>query len=240
MKTFRLLSRTLFLITVSLAVSLAAFAQNDSLPAELTEKSSLADVINWLDKMNFAQARVGLNAGAPQVETGEVITSVTRYSEWAVFAPGFKLAKIEGCRLILRNDDVKLLSFATKYPNSAEGSLDEFRKTGNGQSKYAGEFFIPLNKLKAAKAAYRPDKAKSPEAWQTEFKFNSGRLFFPTRKNMEKMLENQMKIEIIGAGEGGGNDSMTGGTLTFSFDDKQQSENFYAAFSRAITLCKDK
>lgn len=49
-----------------------------------------------------------------------------------------------------------------------------------------------------------------------------------------------MEIEIIGVGQDGRNDSMNGDEITFTFDDKQMSENFYAAFSRAITLCKDK
>jgi hypothetical protein len=33
---------------------------------------------------------------------------------------------------------------------------------------------------------------------------------------------------------------MGGNTVTFTFDDKQMSEDFYAAFSRAINLCKER
>jgi hypothetical protein len=33
---------------------------------------------------------------------------------------------------------------------------------------------------------------------------------------------------------------MYGDEITFTFDDKQMSENFYAAFGRAIALCKGK
>ena len=49
-----------------------------------------------------------------------------------------------------------------------------------------------------------------------------------------------MRVEIINAERNEQNDLMYGDELTFTFDDKQMSENFYAAFSRAVTLCKDK
>lgn len=56
---------------------------------------------------------------------------------------------------------------------------------------------------------------------------------------MKSLLENLLEIEIIGVAQSGQNDSMSGDEITFTFDDKQMSENFYAAFSRAITLCRD-
>ena len=56
---------------------------------------------------------------------------------------------------------------------------------------------------------------------------------------MKSLFENPMEIEIIGVGQNGRNDSMSGDEITFTFDDKQISEDFYAALSRAIILCKD-
>ncbi len=176
MKTFQLSLCTLFWVALSLALNSTAFAQNNSLPAELTEKSSLADILKWLDKTSFSQARIGLEANASGVESGDIPTSATRYYELAFFSKGFKLAKIDGCKLILRNDNVKLFRFETKYPNPADGSLDDFRKTQNDQSQFTGEFSIPLQKLNANKAPFRhTEKAELADlfgTWRTEFKRN--------------------------------------------------------------------
>ena len=243
MKAFRLLLYTLFLVALSLVLNSAAFAQNNSLPAELTEKSSLADILHWLDKTSFSQAHIGLEANASGVEPSEIPTTATRYYEWAIFSKGFKLSKIDGCKLILRNDNVELSNFSTEYPNPAEGSLDEFRKIQNNQSQFTGEFSIPLQKLKTNKAPYRhtkkADQANLLGTWRTEFKRKSEFFLIPSKEKMKSLLENLMKIEIIGVDQDGRNDSMNGDEITFTFDDKQMSENFNAAFSRAITLCKD-
>jgi hypothetical protein len=243
-KTLQLLFGSLFLTALSLSLHSVGFAQKTPLPAELTEKSSLEEILKWLDKTSFAQARIGLEADVPDLEADEIPTTATRYSESAFFSKGFRLAKIDGCKLTLRNDNVELIRFETKYPNPAEGGLDEFRKIKNNQSKFAGEFSIPLQKLKANKATFRHTKktelADLLGTWRTEFKSKSDFFLIPSREKLKSLLENQMKVEIIGAGENGSSDSMGGDELTFTFDDKQVSENFYAAFSRAITLCNDK
>jgi len=42
-----------------------AAQRRTQLPAELTENSSPAKIVAWLDKMNFANARIGLMSGDP-------------------------------------------------------------------------------------------------------------------------------------------------------------------------------
>lgn len=242
MKTFQLLICTLLLVALSLALNSAALAQKNSLPTELTEKSSLADVLNWLDKTSFDQARIGLEANASGVEPDETPTTAARYYEWAFFSKGFKLAGIDGCRLTLRNENVKLIKFETKYPDPAKGSLDNFRKIQNNQTQFTGEFTIPLQKLKANKAPFRyTEKSEAADLlgiWRTEFKWKPDFFLIPSKKKLKSLLENQMKIKITGAGQDARNDSMTGDEITFTFDDKRMSESFYTAFSRAILLCR--
>ena len=243
MKTYNLLLRALFLTVLSLSLNSTAFAQKTTLPAELTEKSPLKEILNWLDKTGFAQARIGLEANASGLEGDEIPTTATRYYEEAIFSKGFRLVKIDGCRITLRNENIDLISFSTKYPNPAEGSLEEFRKIQNNLPKLTGEFLIPLQKLKAGKAPYRHAKKAEQAAllgtWRTEFKSRSELFLIPSKEKLRSLMENLMKIEIIGAGQDGQKDSMNGDEITFTFDDKQMSENFYAAFSRAITLCKE-
>lgn len=243
MKTYKLLINALFFTVLCLNASFSVFAQKAALPSGLTENSSVEEILNWLDTTTFPEARIGVEANASGVEQGEIPTTATRYHEQAFFSKGFRLAKIDGCKITLKNDNVKLLRFETKYPNPAEGSLDDFRKIQNNQSKFTGEFSIPLQKLKANKAPYRHTK-KAEQAdllgiWRTEFKRKSEFFLIPSKSKMKSLLENLIEIEITGVGQDGQNDSMNGDEITFTFDDKQVSENFHAAFSQAIALCKD-
>ena len=241
----KLLIKALFLAIFCFNLNSFVLAQKTAFPAGLTEKSSLEEILDWLDKTSFSQARIGLEANFNEPQIDEVITTSTRYDEQAFFSKGFHLVKIDGCKLVLRNDNTELIRFGTKYPNPAEGSLAGFRKIQSNQPQFTGEFSIPLQTLKANKAPFRHTK-KSEKAdllgvWRTEFKrkWKSDFFLIPSKDKLKSLLENQMKIEIIGVGQNGRNDSMNGDEITFTFDDKQMSENFYVAFSRAITLCKD-
>jgi hypothetical protein len=240
MRIYQLLVKTFLVITLSLCIDSSLFAQKNRLPSGLTENSSLEEVLGWLDKMALAQARVGLNAEVAGSGSVDAPTIGERYSEWAVFSQGFRLAKIDGCKITLRNNELKLISFSTLSP-SPEGSLSYFRKAAHNQSPLVGELFIPLRKLKAKKAPYqhtnKAERARLLGTWRIEFKLKSVFSFFPKLKSQ---ADNLPWINIIGAGHGGLDDSMGGNTVTFAFDDKQMSEDFYAAFSRAINLCKER
>lgn len=241
MKTFQSLFCALFLGVLSCA----AFAQSRSLPAGLTEKSSLEEIINWLDKTSFAEARIGLISDAPGLSADEIPTSVTRYAEDATFAKGFKLVKSEGCRLVLRNEDIKLLEFGTKYPDSRLGSLANFRKAGSATS-FSGDLVISLDLLsKKGKVPFQHTK-KTERAdvfglWRTEFKgsdkisitkFNKWRV---PNQEVKILKDFELKIKASRAGD---DESMDGDKLTFTFDDKETSEKFFAVFSRAVDLCR--
>lgn len=101
--------------------------------------------------------------------------------------------------------------------------------------------FIPLQKLKAKKATYRhtekADQADLLGMWRTEFKMKSEFFLIPTREKLKSLLENLLKIEVIGVGQIGRNDAMNGDTITFTFDDREMSEKFDSAFRQAIKQC---
>jgi hypothetical protein len=60
--------------------------------------------------MNFANARIGLNErGSRTHYSYGVVTSHGRPSAKAVFGKGFKLIRLDGCHLNLRNEAVSLL-----------------------------------------------------------------------------------------------------------------------------------
>jgi hypothetical protein len=243
MKRFQLLFCALFLFALTFTLNSAAFAQNKSLPAELSEKSSLAEILAWLDKTSFPYARIGMNINVMEPNEDSIRTDVDRYSEWAFFAQGFKLVKSNGCKITLRNDDVKLISFATKYPNPAKGSFANFRKTANNQAKHSSDLLISLDKLsdKKGKAPFqhtkKTDEANLLGTWRTEFKLKNKFFLLPPSKEKMQSLMNELKIEINGSRQDGQNESMIGDTLTFTFDDKEMSEKFNAAFRLAIKQC---
>ncbi|MEJ7848337.1 MAG: hypothetical protein WKF92_09635 [Pyrinomonadaceae bacterium] len=253
MKTYKLLINALFVTALSLSLNSLAFAQKTTLPPSLTENSSFEEILNWLDKTTLHEARIGLESNAPGAEPDEIPTSATRYYERAFFSKGFNLAKIDGCKITLRNNNAELIRFETKFPNPAEGSLDEFRKTQNNQSQFTGEIFIPLQAIKPNKAPYRHTKKAETAAllgtWRTEFKPKSNSSLFSlfpviwskekAKEKIGKFRENAMRVKIINTEQNEQNDLMYGDEITFTFDDKQISENFYVAFSRAITHCKD-
>ncbi len=232
------------LILISVGISTPAFGQKSRLPGGLTKGSSLAEILTWLDKTSLPDARIGLESNASGPQPGEIPDNSTSYYESSIFAKGFRFAKNDGCKLTLRHENVSLLNFETKYPNPAEGSLDEFRKRDRAVSQYAAEFFIPLGKLKSNKAPFQHTKNAEKTAlfgtWRTEFIRKFEFMIIPTRAKMVDFLENRMKIDVIGSRPDGENDTMTGDELTFTFDDKQMSEDFYSAFGRAIDLCKEK
>ena len=251
MKKFQLLSRILFSIVLSIAFCLSAFAQKTALPPELNKKSSLTDVLNWLDKMSFAQVRIGLEStGNGLTQPEDIPTSATSYSEEAVFSQGFKLSKIEGCKIVLTNDDIKILQFRTANPDYNKGTFEYFRKADDDQSKFTGELTIPLKEIIAKKEPFRytskTEKADLFGIWRTQFNTKSDfgyGLFIPTKKKVKEKIkeatERSVAIEISGEKLGDRTESMRASRLTFTLDDKEMSEKFYAALSQAVNICDE-
>jgi hypothetical protein len=247
MKKLSSLFCALFSIALSVSLSSPAFAQNNSLPSDLTEKSSLAEIVQWLDETSFAKARIGVHSSAPQIDSDTVPDAATTYPEWAVFAQGFRLVKSDGCHLVLRNDAIELIEFASKYPDTRNGSFANFRKTKNKQ--FSGDLLISLERLsgKKGKSPYRlntkSDLADLLGTWQTKFIGKGLKIDVTENKwripGKTVTLTNDIVLEITASGENGGNESMDADDLTFTFDDRETSEKFYAAFRQAVNLCKE-
>ena len=248
MKTFLSLFRVLFLIALSVPLAAVTFAQDNSLPPELTENSSLEEVLAWLNKTSFAKARIGLHSNGQVLDANSILNAHTTYSEWAVFSQGFKLSQSDGCHLVLRNDAIELIEFSTKYPDPRKGSFANFRKTVNNQTRYAGNLLISLELLsdKKAKAPYRLNEAKEKAdllgTWQTKFigkglRVNKTELKGRIPSETFTLIKD-IVMEITSSGENGSSESMDADDLTFTFDDKELSEKFYGAFRQAIKLCK--
>lgn len=252
-KTGMNLSKTffsaLFLSALIFVLISESAAQKVALPDGLTEKSTLAEVLAWLDRTSFADARIGFQAtGTNPTDAIEASMSTASFSEWAVFGKGFRLSKADGCRIVLKNDSLDLLEFSTKSPDGQKGAFPDFRKAGDKQSDYEGNLYIALDLLsyKKMKTSYRlTDKKERADllgTWQTKF-YGKGDRFDITKEKyrippVKVEITYDLLMEISGSGADGRDESMGADYITFTFDDKEMSDKFYAAFRRAVELCR--
>ncbi len=236
MKTFQLALHTLFLVAWISPLSLKTLAQDQKpLPPELSQSSSLSEIIEWLDKVSFPQARVGVNRSGDsavydihgyQQESGTL-------AERFVFSPGFRLANLVGCNLTLKNDNVKLLRYADNALFAIGGrGIHRFSDVGKAQTSYVAELSVPLDRMsdRKGKATYRhtsdPKQAGLLGMWRTTFE---------TKKNRR-----HVGISVFPVGQTEKREYTNGEMLTFTFDSKDVSDKFNGAFRRAIKLCGEK
>lgn len=251
MKTSLQLFRVIALAAVIFGTALLSSAQKYELPAGLNEKSTLAEVIAWLDKNGFAGARIGLNEEYSQTYDPTDNIDSQRQSEWMVFDKGFTLSRSEGCNLILRNDDIRLLSYRSLYKDADLGSFAGFRNAADKKKQYRGDLYISLSRLKSKKSKipYVLTKKDREEAllgkWRIGFEGRGADTEFIKHKwrvpNVEVKFHYDIYLVIAGSGDEGIDDdeSFDSQDLTFTFDDKEPSDSFYAAFRQAIKLCRE-
>lgn len=241
MKIFQHFLRAVCLVSLVNFSASNIYAQENVLPEGVNERSSLAEVLKYLDETGFAHARIGLESDRSSTNPLDGDRRSVRDS--AVFTQGFRLAKVNECTLTLRNNNLKILSFGSSADRDDDVILRTFRaKLGDptlrrfnnvpGDPPYPADLQIKLNKLRyePAKAPYHhtknPDTAKVFGSWRTKFKKDKG-------QDVLFLLVHAYPPEY-------GMESMRGNTLTFTFDSQEMSERFDAAFRQAIKLCKDK
>ena len=218
-------------------------AQNKpKLPPPLSASSSVSEIIDWLDRNSFSHARIGLEWKGPEssADSTDAMQSITlstsRLSEGLFFSQGFRLASFDGCRLTLKNDQVRILKYWTGSYDPQQMSFAKFLIEGKkGEKKLtpqAAVLSIPLNKTKGRQEPFQliksPTDAKVLGTWRAEFKEKG---FF--RRSIFEM-------EITAAEAPELKDKMDAGTLTFTFDDKEESERFNSALRQAMGLCARK
>ena len=190
------------------------------LPPDLSQSSSLSEILDQLGKNYFGPAVIGLSAGY----------------ESANFSRGFKLTSTDGCYVTLRNDDVKILNYATRAFPEEYQSLEFFRRKADKLMSYPAELYLRLSRMNPEKGKRShlhnkdPERAKVLGSWQTEFKVKSGR----------SRPQDDLLLVIFDSVPGDGRDEMFAGSITFTFDDRETSEQFDAAFRQAIKLCTTK
>ena len=218
------LIRVLLLATSIFFLSSRTAAQDGShSPTELSRSWSVSEIMDWLDRASFAYARVGLkkssSAGLPSSPNPDWQEGTPGHK--VIFSQGFRLGGVGGCTLTLKNEDTHRINYSKNMRES--------------KRHFAAELDIQLDKLSPTKgrATYRhtknPEEARLIGAWRTEYKQKG---FFTRRVVGELTLFSMESKERVGFWDGE--------TLTFTFDSKEMSEKFDAAFRQAIRLCKEK
>ena len=212
------------IVTISSFVFLlwaVAFAQDSgtALPGP-SQQANISDVMKWLNNNGLAQARIGVRTRSqPAVEGVSPVVQQEAMPALSLFySQGFKLIQGDTCGVTLRNDNTRLIAHSKLVQDPPS------------DQRYAAELYIPLNRLSVTKGKrpYRhtsnQDNAQLLGTWRTEFKSNRSR--------------DDVVLTLFAAGQTVKLGVWEAETLTFTFDNKETSEKFDAAFRQAIRICQ--
>lgn len=242
MKNFK---RFLCALSAAVLVGLsapAAAARQKPLPPGLSQRSTLREILDYLDRNFFPHARVGMKSKGPETYTSyddpdrSMKLSHERLSEEVVLSQGFRLDSLDGCELTLKNDHVEIADFWTKSYDRELMSLSKFT-TGWGKDRpplkpRTAFVSIALDQMSHRKGEgpYRHTRdaevLRRVGTWRTKYE---SRGFWRSRSFVG--------MEVYAAPPADEADRARADTLTFTFDDREMSERFDAAFRRAIKLC---
>ena len=219
------LQRSLYAL---LLLSLIAFPnfrtsaqQKRALPADLNENSSLSEILQWLDKTSFGNARITLKDALD--DGRNYIPPYGEYYEPAkhtfVFTQGFKLSNIEGCIIALTNDDARTISKSMELEESKNQMVAQLNLELHRMSPTRGRSTYRYTK--------NPEKARVLGAWRTEYRYHG--YFSRTCLGLHLHSSDAKEPE-----------RWKGYNLAITFDSREMSEQFDAAFQQAIRLCKSK
>lgn len=208
-----------FIGTVVVLSSFRASAQNKTpLPGNLKPDSSVAEIVTWLDRTTFRSARIMLKDSRDTFEYSPPWDDTEPAKNTFIFTQGFRVTNIDGCNLMLRNDD------ATEVVKS---------KVDESSRPLVVDIWLQLDRMSWDKGRHTHrftrdrEKVRLLGAWRTEFRYYgwfSRTILALTLQSAEWKLRPRW----------------VGWNVAFSFDTKEMSAQFDAAFRHAIKLCRSK
>lgn len=208
--------------------------QKTLLPPALNESSSLAEILDWLNKNAFPHARVGLRGKAghgPKPRFGGVRSYYAGGER--IFSEGFHVKFVDGCQVVLSNEQVTIVD--ARNPDS--GAFYKFVTQKKGTQPLTPQVamvYVSLYRM-SDKRGRKPHllsndrkNGKSAGWWQTNYEqrgFFTNLIFDAELTSVE-----QPQTKELGSFD----------YLTFNFESRELAEQFNAAFRRAIKLCPNK
>ena len=208
-----------FILSGVILLSSSAFAQRKPvLPNGLNQSSSVAEIVAWLDQTTFRHAHIVLKDSWDDFTYRPPWDDTRAATATFIFTPGFRVTNIDGCNLLLRNDEARKV-IKSKVDNSVQPIV--------------AEVWVQLNRMSADRGKHThrftndPEKMRLLGAWRTDFKYSgwSSRTIVGLKLNSTDWKEPQ---------------KWEGMDLAFTFDTEEMSKNFDAAFRQAIRLCRSK
>ena len=207
-----------FIVSGVLLLSGSAFAQRkQDLPGGLSQNSSVAEIVAWLDRTTFPKARIVLKDSWDDSTYRPPMDDTPAAKQTFIFTPGFRVTNIDGCNLLLRNDQARTVT----------------KSNVDNRPPIVAEVWVQLNRMSADRGQHthrftnNPEKTRLLGAWRTNFKYSgwSSRTIVGLKLNSTDWKEPQ---------------KWEGMDLAFTFDTEEMSKNFDAAFRQAIRLCRSK
>ena len=219
MTTAQRLSYSFIIASVVVLSSVRALAQKTPLlPGGLNQDSSVSEILTWLDQTTFRNARVVLKDSMDAFTYRPPWEDSGPAEHTFIFTQGFRVTNIDGCNLMLRNDDAKTVTKS---------------KVDDSPHRLVADVWVQLDRMSPNKGRHTHRYTKDPEkvrllgAWRTEFRFKG-------------WFARTMVGLTLTSAEWKEPQRWEGMNLAFTFDTKEMSENFDAAFRQAIKLCKSK
>ncbi len=209
----------LFILSVIAFFSFESFGQSKpSLPGNLNQNSTVSEILSWLDQTTFGNARVVLKDSWDADEYVPPIVDYERAKKTFHFTQGFRATTIDGCNLVLRNDDASIVT-KSKMEDTVHPLI--------------ADVWVQLNRMGADKGRHTHRYTKDKEKvrllgpWRTEFSYNGW--FSRTMVGLTLSSPEWKKPQ-----------RWEGLNLAFTFDTREMGEQFDAAFRQAIKLCRKK
>ncbi len=210
--------RYTFVIAVVLLANVSTLAQKkSSLPGGLKPDSSVKEIVTWLDQTTFRDARIVLK-DSYDASYRQPWDDNEPAKNTFNFIQGFRVTNIDGCDLMLRNDDARMVTKSKEVKNT---------------HPIIADVWVQLNRMSHDRGKHTYRYTKDPEqvrllgAWRTEFKSSGwfGRTIVGLHLYSDAWKEPQR---------------FQGYSIAFTFDTKEMGEKFDAAFRQAIRLCRSK
>ena len=208
-----------FIGSVVVLFSFVASAQNKTpLPGGVKEDSTVSEILTWLGQAAIPHARIVLKDSWDDFLYRPPWDDTEPMKHTFIFLEGFRVTNIDGCNLMLRHDDAL--------------EVDKL-KVADTTRPLVVDLWVQLHRMSPDKGKRTHSYTKDPEkvrllgAWKSEFKY----------KGWSSNTMAELKVHYP---QGEKPQKWQGYNIAFSFDSKELSEQFEAAFRRAIRLCRAK